>query len=249
MTEKPPQLTRDQILTPDVDEQISWCARRVVRQYRHMNVDDLVQEGRIWCLTHPGKMRNFLYDENPKRGWARMVRTVDAVMNKTARIEKAAREGYDPDDEYFYRIAVLELCLPALWDEVLRREGPSRDDDADDTQRSKRDPSEGNTWTVMVADVQQAWDNADLSGQDRAMLRARYGQGATFADLGRGWQVAASTAQQHIRRAMRKLQKELGGPKPQPCDGTCPDRSGPGSRHAISNAQARAMLDNQYEES
>lgn len=246
MSEQP--LSRDDILTPDVDEQIRYCARRTCRQYRHMQLDDLVQEGRIWALQHPGRMRGFLYDENPKRGWARMTRTFDAVMGKVARVEKAHREGYDPDDEYFYTLAILELCLPALWDEHLRRHGPAREDETGTRTTGRRDPSEGNSWVALVADVQSAWDAVDLSGRDRAMLRARFENGASFADLGRAFQVATSTAQQTVRRSLRKLQRVLGGQRPVPCDNVCEDRGGPGSRHVVSNAQARAILDNQYEE-
>ena len=240
-------LTADELLTPDVDEQILYSARQVARRYRGSTVEDLAQEARIWVTSHPKRMEHWFNDESPKRGWVRMSRTLEKCMTKYARTEKAAREGYDPDDEYFYAMAMLDLVLPALWDEDLRRSGPSRDDGDESRVSTRKDPAEGSSWPAMVVDVDKAVNAAGLSFDQWEMLRLKYRDGATYADIGRAFGVSQSTAHERMKRTLRKIQRQLGGAKPEPCDGSCVDCGGPGSRRVISNAHARALTDNQYE--
>lgn len=240
-------LTVDDLLTPDVEEQILYSARQVARRYRGSAVEDLAQEGRIWVTLHPKRMEHFFNDENAKRGWVRMTRTIEKQMAKTARIEKAAREGYDPDDEYFYALALFDLVMPALWDDDLRQHGPSHDEGDGTRVASKKDPAEGSSWPAMVVDVENAWSRAELDGRQRTMLMLKYRDGATYADIGRAMGVSQSTAHEHVKRALRKLQRQLGGGRPEPCDGSCEDCGGLGSRKVMSNAHARALTDNQYE--
>lgn len=238
-------MTEPEWWTEDVSEQIAYSARRVSRNIRSMPASDLYQEGVVWAFSHPRKMEGWMSDtENPKRGWARFTRAVEGAMTRVARQEKASREGYDPDDEVFYGIRQIELCLPALWDEHIKLHGPSREPAVG---TSNPDPSEGNTWAVMVLDVQDAWGAANLDAGERAMLRYRYGSGATYAELGRAFEVAASTAESRVKKALRKMQRHLGGAKPADCDNTCTDCGGPGSRHAMSNATARAITDGEVE--
>lgn len=240
-------LTTEELLTPDVEEQIQYSARQVARRFRGSAVNDLAQEARIWVVAHPTRMEHWFTDENPKRGWVRMSRTLEKQMSKFARIEKAAREGYDPDDEYFYAMAMLDLVLPALWDDDLRQSGPSREDGDNTRVSGKKDPAEGSSWPAMVVDVEKAWGDADLDHRQQTMLRLKYRDGATYADIGRAMGVSQSTAHEHVKRALRKIQRQLGGSKPEPCNSECEDCGGPGSRHVISNAHARALTDNQYE--
>lgn len=234
--------------TDDVSEQIAFSARRVGRRYRSVPVADLQQEGMVWVFAHPTKMHAWMNDtDNPKRGWARFTRAVEGAMAKVARAEKAHREGYAVEDEAFYALAHLELTLPALWDEDYRVNGPQRDET--DRVSTGGDPSEGNTWAAMVADVDRAWRLAGLDGREESMLRHRFGdRRATFAEIGRAHECAQSTAEIHVKRALRKLQRVLGGPKPTECDRTCQDCGGPGSRRAISNAHAAALTDQDYED-
>lgn len=234
--------------TDDVAEQIAFSARRVGRRYRSVGVADLQQEGMVWLFAHPTKMHEWMNDtDNPKRGWARFTRGVEGAMARAARAEKAHREGYSLDDEVFYAIGHLELILPALWDKDYRVNGPQRED----TERimSSVAPSEGNTWAAMVADAEHAWRAADLDGREESMLRMRYGPSrATFAQIARAHECTQSTAETCIRRVLRKLQRELGGPRPAECGRSCEDcGDGPGSRRAITNAHAIALTEREYE--
>ena len=238
-------MTEHDWFTPDVEEQVAFSARRVSRTIRSVPAQDLYQEGMVWVFSHPGKMAGWMNDtENPKRGWARFTRAVEGAMTKVARQEKAAREGYDPRDEEFYGLAQIELCLPALWDSHLRVNGPAREAREGS---SNADPSEGNTWAVMVLDVERAWNDAELDARDRAMVRYRFGNSATYAEVGRAFDVAASTAEVHIKRALRKMQRVLGGAKPAECKESCEDCGGPGSRRVLSNAAMRAITDGDME--
>jgi hypothetical protein len=234
-------------VTDDMVDQVSWSAARIGRRYPYTPVADLRQEGMVWIYSHQNRVVAWMHDEeNPKRGWARFTRAVEAAMEKMARAEKAGREGYDPDDEEFYARSMIELVLPAVWDQGYRSDGPSRE--GREPTSGGHDASEGNTWAAMVLDVEQAYWSAALSYDDRTLLRARLGDGGmTYAELGRMFECSHSTAEVRVKKALRRIQNELGGSRPVSCEPGC-DCGGPGSRKSTSNAAALARTQNDYEE-
>ena len=239
-------LTADEIITPDVDEQILYSARKIQRRWRGSTTGDLAQEARLWALSHPSTMQHFFDDENPKRGWVRMSRSFEKVMEKKARVENAHREGYDPSDEFFYTQALLSLTLPALFDDDIRANGPARD--GEQQHRGKSDVAESsNVWETLVLDTEKAWNAADLNVDQVNVLKLKFCDNLTYAEIGKVLGVAQSTAHEKTRKALWRLQRQLGGTRPEACGNDCEDCGGPGTRHAWSNAKSRAVTDNQYE--
>jgi len=232
-----------------VEEYVRPAAASVARRYRaHVSYADLAQEGFIWALNHRGTIRSRL--EDGKRGQYRLIAQLAGHMQKVARQEKASKAGYSPDDEVFYSQGLLEMALPAVWDEsyMLR---PPMEGERIVTGRSTADPAAGNDWLATTVDVRRAWENADLTSQQRDAMALRYHPAfrLTVAAVADAMGTAKSTASDRLNGALRALQDELGGPRPEGCSWDCECRPEPvGSRRAMSNASARAMTDREYDE-
>lgn len=227
---------------------IKVAAAQVARRYRgYVTFSDMEQEAQIWVMTHPRTVFDRLQDG--KRGNDRITRQLAKHLHSIARTEKASVSGYNPEDEVFYSQAVVEMILPALWDETLMVQGPQGEPSEG---RSNSDPSEGGNWQVMVADVRAAYDRSDLDVRQRVALVMRYHEQATLTEIGRALEVSKQGAQGVVRSALGRLVNYLGGTDPHhSCGYECEcgrSYGGPGSRRAISNATARAITDGNYDE-
>ncbi len=73
--------------------------------------EDLEQEGWVWVCEHPGKMKDHESNEDSGLAAYRLSQDVWGVMDRYARREKAARGGYQPEDELFVSDAVINIAL------------------------------------------------------------------------------------------------------------------------------------------
>jgi len=235
--------------TAAIEEFVRAAAAQVSRRYRtHTTYADLAQEGFVWALQHKGTVASRL--EDGKRGEYRLVAQLAGHMQRVARQEKATRAGYSPDDEYFYSRGTLELALPAVWDEEHMLKRPSTgDDDPSLSGRGKIDPSQGNDWLVTVLDVRDAYRNADLTLEQREALTLRYRDRLSVTAVADAQGTAQSTASDRINGALKALVEALGGQRPEGCTPDCECQPQTvGSRRVISNATARAITSQGYEE-
>jgi DNA-directed RNA polymerase specialized sigma24 family protein len=199
-------------------EKITHIARRaalsVTKLFPDSTVDDLSQEIWLWVMAHTHKLEEW-GEEWEGKLWKTAFREALAV----ARRERAAIAGYEPRDEYFYRIGTLRKILPLFYgeayDEIIV---PDRD---------------------AVLDLERAFTKIDV--QAAALLYEVFGQddaeGRTKA-LAAAWEVSDDAARQKVQRALKKLQEALGGPDPY--------YDPPERRVVISNAYAMAITGRQY---
>lgn len=223
-------------------------ARKVKRQYPMIEIDDLIQEGRMWAITHPKKFRDYVDDDDKKRGTRMLVAAIRNYVRDYARKERAQRFGYDLGDDVFYSLAVLKGTGrgKGLLHYVYDRDSWVNPPKGDGETRSGQDPAEGNTWLATLVDVHRAVER--LPRGDERLLAAHFEQGLTYEQIGSSFPVpvAVSTVAKRIDQAVVKVQDELGGAKPRedPPEGGW-EAGYVGTRRAISNAHARAITDNQ----
>ena len=213
------------------------------RRYRQFfTISDARQEASEWVLGHP-RMVDELLADGP-RGERRLQSRIIAHVARAGRAEKAHRSGYDADDEAFYSGATIELVLPVLWDEDYR---PWRPEEA--AGRAQKGGRVYLAWETMVVDVRNAWEKADLTTEERAAVALRFGDHLILTQIATVLAVSEGTVRNRLRSALRAIQAELGGPRPRGCgeDG-CLTCDHVGSRRAMSNAQAMAVMAHQYEE-
>jgi len=231
----------------DMEQYVRPAAASVARRYRsEVTYGDLSQEGYIWALTHPGTVRSRL--EDGKRGEYRLIAQLAGHMQKVARQEKANKAGYSPDDEVFYSKGMIEKALPAVWD-VTHMVRPLIEGEPSDFGRSMKDPAAGNDWLATVVDVRAAWDATDLTDDQRNALELRYRHRLSQQGVADAQGTAKSTANDRINSGLRALIDTLGGRRPEGCAWDCECRPEPvGTRRAISNATARSITDQGYDE-
>ena len=128
----------------------------------------------------------------------------------------------------------------------LRPHRPPDDDYTTEPHRRRTDQSETSNWLVTVLDVRSAWEKADLDLNWRLAIAYKYGEGLRLYQIADALEVSDTTAQSYIDRGIKALIHELGGSPPGNCPPDCECGQGPGSRRAISNAEARARTDQDY---
>lgn len=218
------------------------AARSVKRRYPTSDTDDLVQMGLVWCIEHPKKFREYVDDNK----WWVIQKAMFNFMSAYARKERAQYFGYSLEDEVFYSKRMLkgDGNKPGLLDYVFDRASWPKPPPADSPSRGG-DPAEGNGWLTTMVDVHRAVES--LSNDDQVLLREHYMFGQTYEQIGQRIGKAKVTVAKYVDRAVTRLQDALGGAKPREDPPEDEWRSEPvyvGSRRAISNAHARAMLEN-----
>jgi DNA-directed RNA polymerase specialized sigma24 family protein len=232
-------------LIEETESHVRIAAAQVARRYRgYIPYADLAQEGMVWVLSHPGTVTSLL--EDGKRGGNRLVGRLVRHMDKLARRERAQSIGYDTADEAFYTRTLLEAALPAIWDDSLL-DHPPVDDEAAEGPRRRSDGSETSNWLVTVLDVRRAWTEAEMDLNWRLAISYRYGEGMRLYQIADALEVSDSTASNYIERGLNAMIRQLGGKPPGQCSDDCECKP-VGGRRVISNAEARAIQENQYDE-
>lgn len=230
-------------LLEESETAVRIAAAQVSRRYRgYLSFADLMQEGNIWVLKHPGTVRARLDDG--RRGSRRLVGQLAKHFDRLGRQEKAYALSYSPDDEAFYSATLIETCLPAVFDESLMVQPPQ---EGYENERGRRDPAESNNWQVSVLDVKEAWAKAVMEPHIRVAMAYKYGYGLRNYQIAQVMEVADSTVGEYLKKGVNAMINELGGWPPGRCNADCECGEGIGSRRVMSNAEARARTDQDYD--
>lgn len=217
---------------------IDTALHRVMRRFwKWTERVDVEQELVVWCLKHPNKITEYLTDERTHS----LIKALENAGIDYAQREKAAKSGYHNDDNYYWSKGSIEDMLPMLWSDEARLHPPS---DGDDTGgRAKRPPNEGGNWIITLADLSLAFDKLDQ--RSKYVLFHVYGKDRTRVAVARSLEVSDTTVGDIISRAINKMHRGMGGDRPHPHNQDCECT---GARKVMSNAQANAINDHNYEE-
>jgi hypothetical protein len=241
-------MTDDDTDIAELDEQrvrhaIDTAAATGRQGYRqHLPYADAKQAATLWVYAHPGKVRELLDDGD--RGARRLTWLATRAVEVEGRRERAAALGYNPEDEAFYDRGMVELILPALWDEEYK---PWADKDKAGRRR-KADPSQGNEWAVMVADVRKAWGLSGMSDERREALTYRFRDHEPYAVIAARQGCHINTVQSRLHAGLASLVEALGGFDPHCSEGCECGLGGPGSRRVMSTAHSLAVQQGYYSE-
>lgn len=219
------------MISPD-DTLILPIANGFARSYRMVDVQDVAQELREWWLTNQDRVEKWTAEDASKTDQAKLAKSLRNAAARYCRKEKAQKAGYRTSDEFFYDAEIIRTLLPYVWHP--ERIGTEQRQDPN-AGRGRRPASEGNNLLAMVSDIGSAVDSLD--GDDELLLTLRYGQDAPFDELSSLMQVDAHALEMRVHRAVERMVTFLGGRSPW--------SDGPGTRRAMSNAQALAVTRNQ----
>jgi hypothetical protein len=207
----------------EIEDTIQRVATSLKKQFYQVEREDVVQE--LWVkylsidVTHM----------NRKMLWSSLRRAGVAFCTR----ERAAITGYDVEDLYFYSTGQLRELLPV----VLDRESWGGTGVVADLGRvtGGGDPAHGNNRLAMICDVQSALEAG--SEHDKHLLWTVFGLLVDEATYANSLGITEDALRMRVVRALRRLQKRLGGPRPEGLVA--------GSRRALSNSQAQAITRNQ----
>lgn len=196
----------------------SQAAATVASRYRGFaDLDDIRSEVMLWCFSTKSRgpekgVANEVWireelegDDGRPTPWGEknVLRQFTRIGTRWARREKAAKEGYEPQDEFFYSRGMLEEFLPHVWTTaVLERAG-------EPGTRSHKDPAEGGDLAAMVQDVRFAYGLLTPRQQDLLSRRYRYNVEPEL--LAQEEECALSTLYARVGRILDAMVETLGG--------------------------------------
>ncbi len=188
---------------------VSYVAYELSKRYRMLEKDDISQEIWVWFLTHQGKLAE--WSALPKKDQSKLVsRSIRRAGLKFCEREKARAVGYDLADVFYYDKNTIELFLPSIVSndyEIPEALVQSSDG------RSTKDPSEGNGWLAMRADISAGYDK--LPEHHQNVLRLKFlNESGTYRQLGSAMDISEEAARKRTDRAIQALINKIGGNRP-----------------------------------
>jgi DNA-directed RNA polymerase specialized sigma24 family protein len=203
--------------------------------------DDFRQEFVCWMLREEPKLkrkRAEITDADQFGKW--LARCLRNEGNDYLVDIRDGAGGQPRHGAYWYSEAEVKELLPSMFDPEKWHEPPVSDGGG----RVNRIPAEGGNWIATLADVARAYDSLNI--EERDIIKAIYRDGVRNVDLAGEWSVSEAAMSSRHHRALAKIHKALGGPKPSPMRRDVPGDPFRG-RHAISSAHARALTSSYYE--
>jgi len=200
----------------EVIELAAVAARPVADRFKgFVDADDLRQVACEYASRRKRKVEEYLIRDEPserKQGEAALIVAMRRECEKFARREKAARSGYRPEDEYFYRPATVEKIIEVIYNGGVESAGQILDPADMGSKRKRKPASEGGDILAFIADVEMALKELDT--RTYGIVVGRWGDGLTLVDIGRQWGISPQRVEQISRRGMRQLIEALGGKSP-----------------------------------
>lgn len=197
------EVIEHQDIRHQLPKMVSAAAWRVWSNYSEfVDRDDLEQEGWVWAASNQKSVDRLLTGQPaPKR----MMATLMRYMDRIAREAKAAASGYRANDAYWYSSAVIEMVLVEVMQGTHHTFAVSEREERVGTV----DPSHGNNWPVIIADVMRAWARVDLPDATKTVLAQRYGCSLTLEAIAELTNQSRRTVQRRIEEGLQALSDEL----------------------------------------
>lgn len=205
----------DYTFVPEDHAAVQSASKILTSRYRQwVEYEDVQQECYLWLLSNYDKAQRYRakYAEDPVRAERTVLKALRRNGERYCRKEKAAREGFWPEDEFFYSIPMVMKLLTLHFDPTWMMPGSV----VYDNVSSGKPASEGGNLIAMVADVGKAYER--LSKHDRSLLERVYGGeypvDEAIASEALRWGINHNAADHRIRRVVGRVRAHLGGASP-----------------------------------
>jgi len=205
-------------LHPQLNDLVPSVVTVVHRRYRkYVDRADLTQEAYAWVMTRVVYFNGLLEEENEAVRLANQRRIgwqMKRAIERYARKEKAAKSGYQPNDETFYDVITIAQLLPYVIASVVNETAIEQAQNLvnDGTPRKPAAPAEGGNLLANLIDIKKGF--LQLEQDDQALLRMRHHEGFTLQQIAQVLECAISTADRRCDKSLRRLQDNLGGISP-----------------------------------
>lgn len=201
----------------DVYSLSAIAAGRCVRRWgRWASFDDLRGAALEYAVRRKDVIVTHLIDttdeEDIKAGRKMFTRALERAAERFARKEKAAKLGYEIEDEYYYSPQLVERLIASHWAGGPVEAGQTNDPEEIGGRRGKKLINEGGDLLAMEADISAALDSLDP--RSYGVLYSRVHEQRTLEDVAAAWDVTHQRVSQIEATALRKLVDFLGGYRP-----------------------------------
>ena len=203
---------------PSIYDIAPSVANVLYKRYKaYLEREDLIQECYSWAVSRAAYVEEQLSEEDPDQRLHNERRVAWQMLRNTerfARKEKAAKSGYQTNDEIYYDTATFGQLLPFVISSVIDGTVLEQAQEMlrDGQPKGSSSPSEGGNLLVSLLDIKKAFEN--LSANDKDVLVKRYHENLTLAQIAQALECAVSTADRRCTNALRRLQNSLGGDSP-----------------------------------
>lgn len=205
-------------LHPQLDDLVPSVVTIVHRRYRkYVDRADLTQEAYAWVMARVVYFNGLLEDDNDAVrliNQKRIAFQMRRAIERYARKEKAARSGYQTNDESFYDTVTIAQLLPYVIASVVNDTAIEQAQNLinDGTPRKPAAPAEGGNLLATLIDIKRSYESLDED--DKNILRLRYHENYTLQQLSEATECAVSTADRRCTNALRKILNFMGGESP-----------------------------------
>lgn len=187
-------------------------AHGLSKRYPMVERDDIFQEIALYTITNKLSLPDVeLTPQEQKEQIYYLKRDMRKHGDKFCRKEKAAKAGYEIEDEAFYSLPRLKDLVEVYYQTGVAEHPPiSREDSV----KRSGDGSEAGTWMASLIDVERGL--AMLPEGHRRRLSDRYKLFAHMNDSDYAFSLGLTEDQVRgrLRTALRALQRTLGGSNP-----------------------------------
>lgn len=209
-------LDRDDALWLEVTELAAVAAAPVHRNFnKFIEFDDLKQSACEFAVKKKAKVAEYLNREDKderRQGETALIVMLRRHCERVARKEKASRAGYNIEDEYFYRPAVVENLIKVWGSGDTDLAGQVFDPADMGQKRRTKVASEGNDLLAMIADIDAAMKSLDPRSYGVVYLRLV--DEMKLVEIAKEWEVSPQRVDQIFHRGIRKIIEYLGGNSP-----------------------------------
>ena len=205
-------------LNPILDDLVPSVVAPIFKKYRsYAERGDLLQEAWAFVLSTADQFKELLDTDNEiQRKWneKKIAWQIRRSIERYARKEKAAKSGYQINDEAYYDTLTIAQLLPFVIKSFVNDTALEQSQILinDGTPRKPAAPAEGGNLLAMLVDIKKAYEK--LEKEDQNILRLRYHENHTLQLIAEYLECAVSTADRRCTQALRKLQGNIGGDSP-----------------------------------
>ena len=205
-------------LHPVIYDLVPSVATTIYRRYKtHVEKDDIKQELMAWAMTRAADHTEDLMEpieERRRHNEQRIAWQMKRAGERYARKEKAAKSGYQTNDEAYYESATLGQLLPFVIASVIDGTVLEQAQEMinDGQPKGSSSPSEGGNLLANLIDIKRGFLKLDVD--DQTILRLRHHESFTLQQIAQVLECATSTADRRFAQSLRRLQDNLGGVSP-----------------------------------
>jgi DNA-directed RNA polymerase specialized sigma24 family protein len=205
-------------LHPVIYDLVPSVANTIHRRYKaYVEKDDVKQELVAWAMT---RAEDHIVDlmepveERRKHNEQRIAWQMRRVAERYARKEKAAKSGYQTNDEVYYQTATLGQLLPFVIASVIDGTVLEQAQEMikDGQPKGSSSPAEGGNLLANLIDIKNGF--LKLDQEDQTLLRLRHHENFTLQQIAQFLECAVSTADRRCDKSLHRLQDNLGGVSP-----------------------------------